>query len=255
MCILFMAYRTHPDYPLIVAANRDEMYARPTKEAHFWEDDPHVLAGRDLEQLGTWMGITKTGRFAALTNYRNPNEQKNDKRSRGHIVKNFLTSEKTPYAFLNELQKERHHYPGFNVLAADQENFYYYSNVENKILKINPGIHGLSNHLLNTPWPKVEKGKKRLQMLIETNEINREALFNLLADKEFARAEQLPKTGVPLEIEKQLSSIFIEMNDYGTRCSTVILVDNEGTVSFYERTFPSNKEVAYQFNILKPQEK
>lgn len=249
MCILFTAYRTHPDYPLIVAANRDEMYARPTKEAHFWEDEPNILAGRDLEQLGTWLGITKTGRFAALTNYRNPNEKREGKQSRGHIVRNFLTSDKAPFDFLNDLQQEREQYPGFNVLVADQTSLYYYSNVENKIKKVENGVHGLSNHLLNTPWPKVEKGKKRLQALVDKNDINKEQLFQLLADKDYAETDQLPSTGVPLEIEKQLSSIFIDMEQYGTRCSTVLLIAKDGTVSFYERSFPTEKEKFYQFNV------
>lgn len=251
MCILFTAYRSHPDYPLIVAANRDEFYARPTKDAHFWEDERDVLAGRDLEQLGTWLGITKTGRFAALTNFRNLEEKRENKQSRGHIVKNFLTSETTPQEYLQNLQLERNDYPGFNVLVADQQSFYYYSNVENEIKEITAGVHGLSNHLLNTPWPKVERGKQQLRSLIENNKIESDALFQLLADKKQAPLKLLPNTGLSLEMEKQVSSIFIETNGYGTRCSTVLTIDKNGTVTFQEQSFPSLREKHFQFNINK----
>lgn len=251
MCILFVAYRSHPDYPFIVAANRDEFYARPTKEAHFWEDEPFILAGRDLEKRGTWLGITKTGRFAALTNFRDPNQNHKNKRSRGHIVRNFLTEEATPYEFLLDLQQERNNYPGFNVLVADTESFYYYSNVENEIKKVPIGIHGLSNHLLNTPWPKVERGKQQLRSLVENNKVESDALFQLLADKKQAPLKSLPNTGLPLEMEKQVSSIFIETNHYGTRCSTVLTIDKYGTVTFQEVSFPSRKEKHYQFKISK----
>lgn len=251
MCILFLAYRVHQNYPFILAANRDEMYARPTKSAHFWDDDHSILAGLDLKQGGTWLGITKTGRFAALTNYRNPKENQENKRSRGHIVKNFLTTDSDPYEYLLSLQQERKRYAGFNVIVGEREKIYYYSNVENEIKEIPAGIHGLSNHLLNTPWPKVEKGKRKLQSLVEKNNVSPEALFQLLADKEKAPTEQLPNTGVPLAIEKQLSPIFIEMDRYGTRSSMVILIDKYGMVSFWERTFPDGEENRFQFQIQK----
>lgn len=250
MCILFAAYQTHPDYPLIIAANRDEMYTRPTKEAHFWDNGRSILAGKDLQQHGTWLGITKTGRFAALTNFRNPKENRTHKRSRGHIVKNFLTSDVSPYDFLIKLQQERNSYPGFNVIVSDLKTMYYYSNIENKIKQMQAGIHGLSNRLLNTPWPKVEIGKQKLQTLIEKNEVTPQTLLQLLADKQQAPIQQLPNTGVPLEVEKQLSSIFIDMKGYGTRCSTVILIDKNRNVTFHERTFPSQKDKQFQFQLI-----
>lgn len=250
MCIIFAAYRSHPDYPLIIAANRDEFYARPTKEAHFWDDEPHLLAGRDLEQMGTWMGVTKTGRFAALTNYRNPNESRHDKKSRGQIVRDFLSSETAPEPFLQKLQQNRHHYQGFNLLLADQQSFYYYSNVENEIKKLEQGIYGLSNHLLDTPWPKVEKGKQRLKMLASKGMvIDEQQLFAILEDREFAQKEELPDTGVSSDWEKQLSSIFIDTPTYGTRCSTVVTIHQSGETNFIEKTFPTNKTKAFQFKI------
>ncbi len=250
MCIVFAAYRSHPDYPLIIAANRDEFYARPTKEAHFWDDEPQLLAGRDLEQMGTWMGVTKTGRFAALTNYRNPNESRHDKESRGQIVRDFLSSDTAPEPFLKELQQNRNHYQGFNLLIADQRSFYYYSNVENEIKQLEKGIYGLSNHLLDTPWPKVEKGKQRLKTIaLKGMAIDEQQLFAILKDKELAQKEELPETGVSSDWEKKLSSIFIDTPTYGTRCSTIVTIHHSGEINFIEKTFPTNKTNAFQFKI------
>lgn len=243
MCIVFAAYQCHPNYKLIIAANRDEFYKRPTKDAHFWDDEPNLLAGRDLEQMGTWMGISKKGRFAALTNFRNPKDMDPNRKSRGHIVRNFLASEDSPKNFLNELQKERKQYQGFNILLGDTQSFYYYSNVENKIKQLQPGIYGLSNHLLDTPWPKVEKGKKQLETLISTRRsIEDEDLFRLLSDAEPAPKDQLPATGVASDLEEKLSSIFIKTPEYGTRCSTILTISHHDEVNFIERTFPSNKK-------------
>lgn len=252
MCIIFFAYDSHPNYQLIVAANRDERYARPTKHAHFWHDEPNILAGRDMEKLGSWLGITKTGRFAALTNFRNPTENRLNKKSRGTIVRNFLVSEQSPQQFLQELQQERTNYPGFNVLTADMNSLYYYSNYENKIKQLTPGIYGLSNHLLDTPWPKIEKGKQHFNSILQETSLDVDRLFDLLEDSEPAPQEQLPNTGIPKDLEKQLSSIFIKTPDYGTRCSTVITIDKSGVVRFIERTFPSSDQVddqSFQFQL------
>ncbi|MBS4208681.1 NRDE family protein [Bacillus sp. FJAT-50079] len=252
MCIVFAAYSSHPNYRLIIAANRDEFYGRPTEQAHFWQDEPNVLAGRDLQQMGTWMGITTYGRFAALTNFRDPTEEIGLKQSRGHIVQNFLTGNEKPIEFLQKLQHDRMNYRGFNILLSDYDSFFYYSNVENKITQLKPGLYGLSNHLLNTPWPKVEKGKKFIEEVISKDEtINEEELFRLLNDHEHAPIEALPTTGVSLDWEKKLSSIFINTPNYGTRCSTVLTVNSEGFVRFTERTFPISRKQQrhFQFKI------
>ncbi|RST76311.1 NRDE family protein [Siminovitchia acidinfaciens] len=249
MCIIFLAYRCHPKYGLITAANRDEFYKRPTEAAHFWKDELCILAGRDLEQMGTWMGVTRTGRFAALTNYRNPAEfEKKDKQSRGHIVRSFLAGTETPLEFLTKLQQEKSAYKGFNLFVADEDNLMYYSNIEDQIKKLSPGIYGLSNELLDTPWPKVEKGKQQLKQLLD-HDLDPECLFKILADSDPAPEELLPQTGIPLDLEKTLSSIFIESPDYGTRCSTVLTIDKGRNVHFIERTFPQAEGYEKEFTF------
>ncbi|WP_339254474.1 NRDE family protein [Sporosarcina sp. FSL W8-0480] len=238
MCLINFHVQDHPIYRLIVAANRDEFYERPTAPAHFWEDKPYLLAGRDLSQKGTWLGITKNGRFAALTNYRNPSEQGKDVRSRGEIVTNFLESDKTATEFLDCLQKKRSEYAGFNVIAGTAEELFYYSNVENEVKKIIPGTHGLCNHFLDTPWPKVVKGKADLRNIVEQNrEIHPNELFDLLQDAEPFPDEQLPNTGVGEQLERILSPLFIKSEGYGTRSSTVLLIDHENNITFVERTY------------------
>jgi uncharacterized protein with NRDE domain len=251
MCIIFAAYKCHPDFNLIVAANRDEFYGRKAAPACFWEDEPSILAGRDLEQMGTWMGIAMSGRFAAVTNYRDPDEVAEHKQSRGHIVRDYLAGKEKPEHFLARLRMQREQYRGFNLLVGDQNSLLYYSNKENKIKALSPGIYGLSNHLLNTPWPKVEKGKACLRKLIGQNRLDHERLFDLLQDNEPAREEELPKTGIPLELEKTLSSIFIQSPHYGTRCSTVLTVTKDGKVQWIERTYPNPlmNERKYAFAI------
>ncbi|WP_340084930.1 NRDE family protein [Siminovitchia sp. FSL H7-0308] len=251
MCIIFAAYKSHPDFNLIVAANRDEFYSRKAAPAHFWKDDPNILAGRDLEQMGTWMGVTLSGRFAALTNYRDPNEEQANKQSRGHIVRDFLSGSEEPEHFLDSLQSKKKNFRGFNLLVGNQSSLMYYSNIENKAKALRPGVYGLSNHLLNSPWPKVEKGKASMLKLIAEKTIDHEKLFEILRDDEPALEDELPKTGVPLDLEKTLSSIFIRSPHYGTRCSTVLTVSKKGEVQLIERTYsnPSEHERRFQFKI------
>lgn len=250
MCIIFIAYRCHPQYNLITAANRDEFYKRPAKAAYFWEDHPSILAGRDLEKMGTWMGVTRTGRFAALTNYRNPSEfDKTDKKSRGHIVRDFLAGDETSLEFLKKLQQVSLDYRGFNLFVSDGDSLMYYSNIGNEIKQLEPGIYGLSNDQLDTPWPKVEKGKQTLKQILD-NEFNHERLFSLLGDQETAPEEKLPQTGVPLQLEKTLSSIFIKSPDYGTRCSTVLTIDQHQKIHFIEKTFMPHEIDEKEFTFI-----
>lgn len=253
MCIISFNYKEHPRYKLIIAANRDEFYNRPTKEAHFWEDDSDVLAGRDLEAMGTWLGITKNGRFAALTNYRDLAEFHIKKRSRGNIVRHFLTGSVDAKRYLQSIQREKEAYNGFNVLLGTIDELYYYSNKENIIKKIPAGTHSISNHLLNTPWPKVQRAKESLENYVKNNEqLDKDDIFAQLANDTIAQDDQLPHTGVALELERQLSPIFIRTPDYGTRSSTVIFVTYDNEVSFYERTFNNGAlkfENKYHFSI------
>lgn len=198
------------------------------------------------------MGITKEGRFAALTNYRDPNEITEGKRSRGEIVSRYLIGNSSPFNYLSTIQNNRENYPGFNLIVADRESLYYYSNVENKIKKLEAGIYGLSNALLDTNWPKVERGKAELESCIKKKaELDlKESLFSMLQHADPAPDRLLPQTGVPIEWERILSPLFISSEQYGTRCSTVILKDQD-KIQFKERTFNgdvfSDKE--YSFSI------
>ncbi|WP_163142191.1 NRDE family protein [Bacillus sp. 22-7] len=228
MCLILFAYKVHPKYKLIVAANRDEFYERPTAPAHFWEDHPHILAGRDLRKMGTWMGVTRNGRFAALTNYRDPNEVTEGKRSRGDLVADFLKSSASPADFMNRASEHRVSYPGYNLLAGNLEELFYYSNVEDRVELLQPGIYGVSNHVLDTEWPKVRKGKEGLSALLDNAEENlTEDLFTLLQNADPAPDDRLPKTGVSLEWERILSPLFIKSDGYGTRSSTVLLMSKD----------------------------
>ncbi|NLV16093.1 MAG: NRDE family protein [Syntrophomonadaceae bacterium] len=254
MCLILLAYDCHPQYWLAAAANRDEFYNRQTLPAAFWPEEPSILAGRDLEQGGTWMGITTAGQFAALTNYRDPSRNKPQAPSRGHLVQEYLSGSSSPEYYLQNLLDEAELYNGFNLLAGSLEALYYLSNREQVIRRLDRGYHGISNSLINVPWPKVTKGIKGLAASLSGHEANWEELFALMADKELARDVDLPQTGVSLEMERQLSSIFIEMPQYGTRSTTVMLIDRENRVQFRERSFtPENsetwQEVGYSFRI------
>ncbi|WP_408006316.1 NRDE family protein [Pseudalkalibacillus sp. A8] len=242
MCVLYFAFKKHLDHPLVVAANRDEFYERPTAQAHFWEDEPTILAGRDLKQMGTWMGVSTDGRFAALTNYRDPEESKENKISRGQIIRDYLSSNKDTEAFLHSIKKQRASYQGFNLILGNKDSLWYYSNIQNEVKELSPGIYGLSNHFLDTPWPKVERGKTDLKRCIDTSStIDKECLFQLLANRDRAVRNELPDTGIGIDWEEKLSSIFIETDQYGTRSSTVMIVDNHEMVDFTERSLIDGK--------------
>lgn len=237
MCLIFFSYNIHPEYRLIVAANRDEFYNRPTKPLDFWEDEPDILAGRDLKGMGTWMGITRSNRFAAITNFRDPLSQKPDAPSRGLLVSRFLSTDVSPEQYFETVRASRHEYNGFNLLIGDASSLFYYSNKSGDIQQINPGFYGLSNHLLDTPWHKVEKGKAALKSLFAEKEINIEAVLSVLNDKECPADDLLPDTGVGLTWERILSPIFVSSECYGTRSSSVVLLHRTGEISFTERTF------------------
>ncbi|RUQ28854.1 NRDE family protein [Peribacillus cavernae] len=237
MCLILFAYQVHPTYKLIVAANRDEFYGRPTAPAHYWEDHPHILAGRDLEKMGTWMGVTKEGRFAALTNYRNPDEKTEGKHSRGELVADVLNGNESLEHCMRKVETNRQLYPGYNLLAGDANELYHYSNIENKLHKLAPGIYGVSNHLLNTDWPKVKRGKAGLSKIISQNDESIvEQLLNLLQNTDPSSDEILPSTGVSLEWERVLSPVFIQSESYGTRSSTVLLMTDE-EIHYKERVY------------------
>ena len=233
-----LAHRSHPRYRLIVAANRDEFYARPTAPATYWADQPQILAGRDLEKGGTWLGVTRSGRFAALTNFRDRAQRDPSARSRGLIVSRFLASDDTPLTYLEQLAAETDSYNDFNLLLADENTLYYFSSREHALRPLDPGIYALSNHLLDTPWPKVRRAKTRLETLLApADEVASEDLFSLLAERSCEPDAILPDTGVGLEWERALSAIFVVTADYGTRSSTLLLLSQDGEMQFFERTY------------------
>jgi uncharacterized protein with NRDE domain len=238
VCLALFAFHTHPRFPLVIAANRDEFYERPTAGAAFWVHAPQVLAGRDLREGGTWFGVTRAGRFAAVTNYRDPRELRESRKSRGLLVKGYLEGSDAPLAFLGLIAREGDAYNGFNVVVGTPGEMAYYSNRDGTPRALGPGVYGLSNHLLDTPWPKVERLKAALfDMLSRDKPGLIEGLFAVLADGYRPADHELPDTGVSLEWERLLSSAFIKSADYGTRSSTVFLLDNAGHAHFIERTF------------------
>jgi len=240
--LLVFAYRIHPDLPLIVAANRDEAYQRPTQAAAFWSGHPQLLAGRDLEKGGTWMGVTTTGRFAALTNYRDPLARKSGAPSRGLLVSGFLTDGSSSGDYLAALLPERHRYEDFNLVVGDGKTLCYLGSRDDRVHQLQPGIYGVSNHLMNTPWPKVTLAKQRFSALLDTSRIAPDSLFALLVDRSIPLDHELPDTGVGIEWERQLGPIFIVSPSYGTRASTVVLLGADGRVDFQERRFGLNGE-------------
>ena len=237
MCLILFSHNDHPSYKLVVAANRDEFYGRPTKQADFWEGVPMILAGKDVEAGGTWMGITKKGRISMLTNYRDLTSIKENAPSRGHLVSGFLKSEQQAADYLHQLEAMGMQYNGYNIICGDMDHLYYYGNHQAGVHSIPKGIHGLSNALLDTAWPKVEKGKQELSTLLSNETVDPESLFELLYNDREAPENELPDTGVGMEKEKMLSPMFIKSPSYGSRCSTVLLVDQNGQVFFAERTY------------------
>lgn len=244
MCLIIIATQSHPDYPLIIAANRDEYFHRPTAPLSFWDDQPEILAGRDLQGKGTWLGVTKNGRIAAITNYRDLAEINPNAPSRGLLVSDFLTSDMGAEDYLNAIENSGKNYNGFNLVVGDINQLWWYSNKKNTILQIEAGIHAISNHLLDTPWPKIKKTTSRLHDILNTSApIDPEDIFRLLADTDRPTDAKLPETGVGLEWERILSSVFVFSDIYGTRSSTVILLDTSGNLVFLERTFQTGAHI------------
>ena len=237
MCLIFLSLNDHPTYKLIVAANRDEFYSRKTAVASYWKDHPTLLGGRDLEAAGTWMGITTSGKISMLTNYRDPQNINSKAPSRGKLVSDFLIGNVTGDEYLKSISTHGKTYNGFNLINGTVDELYYYSNYAEGIQRIKPGLHGLSNHLLDTNWPKVARGKEKLKPILAQNKINPEELFTFLYDDQLATDNQLPQTGLSLERERALSSMFIKTENYGSRCSTIILVDQSNGVQFIERVY------------------
>jgi uncharacterized protein with NRDE domain len=238
MCLVLVVWRKHPRYSCLVAANRDEFHARPTVAAEWWPDRPQILAGRDLEAGGTWLGLSRSGRFAALTNYRDPEQRRSQAPSRGALVTSLLESGATVTESLAYLREVGANYNGFNVIFSDGERLGIYESVRGIGRELHPGIYGLSNHLLDTPWPKVQNAKGRLQAALNDS-TDTAPLLDLLRDDQPAPDALLPRTGVSLEWERLMSSAFVRAPDYGTRCSTIIRIAAVGRAYFDEWSWSS----------------
>lgn len=240
MCLINFNIGSHKKYKMVIAANRDEFYSRPTAPMHYWDDHPNILGGRDLKAKGTWLAVSNSGRIGALTNIRTPEEMTMEaKKSRGALIVNYLLSEVNPEDYLKNLADFSSDYAGFNLLVGNPDELYYMNNYDNNVLHVDTGTHGLSNEYLNTPWPKVVIGKSELDKVLSEEDVDVDALFNLLRIDSEVADDIVQKTGVDFDLEKKLSPLFIDIPDfdYGTRCSTVVLVDHENNITLIERTF------------------
>jgi uncharacterized protein with NRDE domain len=251
MCLILLAWRVRADYPLVLAANRDELHARAAASAGWWTS-PRILAGRDLSAGGAWLAVTEDGRFAALTNYRDPTRQRPAAPSRGELVPMILDQRRPVTQQLQELHRIAPAYNDFNVLFSDGERVAVYESIVDRGRVLEAGVYGLSNHVLDTPWPKVVSAKAALAAAL-TRLPDESALLELLRDDRPADDHELPRTGLSLEWERLLSSAFIRSNEYGTRCSTIVLIDQVGEAQFTEWTWSANGalagEAAFRFRL------
>ena len=247
MCLILFAWRVDPRYPLVVAANRDEFFHRPTAVANFWHEATSVLAGKDIEAGGTWMGVTTSGRFSALTNFRDPAQMRAERPSRGKLVADYLVGVDSPTEYLRRSAAYGQQCNGYNLLVGDRDSLWWASNVTGEARELAPGIYGVSNHLLDSPWPKVGAGRTALETaLVELPGDQR--LFDLLSDATIHEDQSLPSTGIAIEWERMLSAAFIRippnLPSYGTRSSTVLVMDHDGMTSYDEITWGTDSPTA-----------
>ena len=239
MCLIFLAINKHPKYKLIVAANRDEFYKRKTAAADFWEDDPEILGGRDLEAGGSWMAMNRSGKISMVTNYRDFHNLKTVAPSRGHLVTDFLMNGSDVESYLKGIEPTAKEYNGFNLIVGDHTKMGYLSNYKEGIEILSDGIYGLSNGLLDSNWPKVNRGKENFTQLLN-EDIVADTLFEMLRNEDRSPDDLLPNTGLDIERERAVSSMFIKSPGYGTRCSTVVLIDYQNQVEYTERVYDLN---------------
>ncbi len=237
MCLVIFAWKTHPDYKLILAANRDEFHGRPSQDAHWWPELPDVLGGRDLQAGGTWLATSRSGRFATVTNYREQEPAPSGARSRGEIVIDVVSGESDPGSYVYSFAGET--YAGVSVLAGDNDNMYYASNRGDEAVTLGAGVYGLSNASLDTPWTKLVRTKEALAALIESNNASATELLRLLADTTPATRSDVHDGELPFTLARALTAPFIVSETYGTRCSTIVMIANDGKTEFCERRFDS----------------
>ncbi len=253
MCLILVAYDTHPEYTLVVAANRDEFYARPTAPAGFWKSNPGLLAGRDLEAGGTWLGFTREGRFAAITNFRE-GEKSDARQSRGKLTRDFLVSDECPARYLERLQTQADQYRGFNLLLGRPGELHYYGNRAGPPEALGPGTYALSNGTLHDDWVKMRQAKQAFTRILR-GPVKPESLLQMMADESRPPDTELPDTGVGLTLERLLSARFIRTDEYGTRAITVLLVRRDGEARLLEQNFDhrgfDGPLKAYQLSLKK----
>jgi uncharacterized protein with NRDE domain len=237
MCLILFAWRVHPRFPLVVAANRDEYHARVTAPVALWDDAPGVLAGRDLQAGGTWLGVDRRGRFAAITNVRDPARVVADAPSRGELVADFLTGDEPAPDYAHRVAGTGERYNGFNLVVGDGVSLWWLCNRGGPPAPVRPGVHGISNGLLDEPWPKVISGRAAVRELLERDGPDPVALMEILADREAPPDDHLPDTGVGMARERDLSPRFILGADYGTRSSTALSLTADGALRLLERAY------------------
>ncbi len=235
MCLVLIAWQQHADWPLIVAGNRDEFHARPTEALHWWADQPDLLAGRDLQAGGTWLAVSRSGRFATITNYRDAIPPDADHRSRGKLVTEFVTGTTTPLEFVEAIDGDD--YAGFNLFVSDGQSLAFCNNRDDAPRELPPGLYGLANAALDAPWHKTVVSKERLQARLASSEINSSTLLKLLDDRERGPAKDVSADGLRFEFAHALTAPFIVQPEYGTRSSSVVLYSANGTIDVVERRF------------------
>jgi uncharacterized protein with NRDE domain len=241
MCLVVLSIGQHPDYPLILAANRDEFHARPTQDAHWWPDKPDVLGGRDLQAGGTWLALHRNGRFATVTNFRDAKPTSPQHRSRGELVTGFVEGEQGPGEYLETISADA--YAGFNLIVGMGTDVAYLSNREDGGRSLKQGTFGLSNALLDGPWDKVERSKRKLAALLDEGAINETTLFRLMDDRDRGPVEDVETGRLDFETAHTITAPFIVMENYGTRCTSVLLINKEGECRFTERRFDPEGEM------------
>ncbi|NCS88946.1 MAG: hypothetical protein AUK34_14695 [Ignavibacteria bacterium CG2_30_36_16] len=243
MCLLVFSYNCHPIYKFILAANRDEFYSRPTQPAQFWGENNSIFSGRDVEAGGTWLGVNKNGRIAALTNYRDIRNMKIEAPSRGIIVSDFLSGKTSADVYAKKLTESGNKYNGFNLIFGDLNSVFYFNSVSAETKELNSGIYSLSNHLLNSPWPKSQKINSLFNNVISRKKFSAAGLFEILTDTEIFDDNLLPDTGLAKELERAVSPIFVVTPAYGTRSSAVVLIDKENNLFFEEHTYDESGKI------------
>lgn len=260
MCLISFALGFHDRYRLVLIAHRDEFFQRPSTPMHWWKSDaalrgrPRILAGQDEVGGGTWLGLNENGRWAAVTNFREQHPER-EMRTRGELVASFLASDQSPADYLSGVYDKSTHYNGFNLLVGNLDEVIWFSNRasgSNTLMDpLSNGIYGLSNHLLDTPWPKVELAKNCLAEKLESELVSSDQLVTALQSETRPADELLPSTGVDLATERMLSSMFINdsVRQYGTRCATALTISVEGKVEIVELTYPERSSVKYSFTV------